>query len=232
MKQGVPSAALRPSLVAGLCCLLTAFMMAGCSEQREESAPAAPGMDSPPTGERLAEPPMTTATAVVLGKKIASDRADEVQQTILDALLSRYREEQGIEVTEEEVGLLVDDLRRGMADDPNLTAFDDLAPEEQAQADTMQREMARSLIAHWKTNRALYEEYGGRVIGQQMGPEPLDAYRQFLEEQQAAGSFAINDPEVEASFWRYFRTDSMHSFLDDDAAARAFDTPPWEQRER
>ena len=97
----------------------------------------------------------------------------------------------------------------------------------------MQRGFARSIIEQWKVNRALYEQYGGRTIFQQLGPEPLDAYRAFLEEKRREGAFEINDPELVAEFWRYFTDDSIHSFYqpDDPSGARALATPPWVQLE-
>jgi hypothetical protein len=79
---------------------------------------------------------------------------------------------------------------------------------------------------------SLYEQYGGRIIRQQLGPEPLDAYRQFLRRRQADGAFAIRDPAIEEAFWRYFTDDSIHDFMAPGSAdeARAFTMPPWEQR--
>ena len=96
----------------------------------------------------------------------------------------------------------------------------------------MRREMGRSMIRQWKVNRALYENYGGRLIYQQLGPEPLDAYRFFLEEKEKAGDFEIQDADLEAAFWRYFTDDSIHDFMAPGSreATQAFDSPPWESR--
>jgi hypothetical protein len=90
-------------------------------------------------------------------------------------------------------------------------------------------EIAAAFIRQWKINQALYRQYGGRVIFQQGGPEPLDAYRRFLVEQEARGSFSIVNPAVEAAFWRYYLQDSMHSFFPpgSKAEAAAFAAPPW-----
>jgi len=74
-------------------------------------------------------------------------------------------------------------------------------------------DLARSVILPFKLNQALFRQYGGRVIFQQMGPEPLDAYRKFFEEQQKAGAFKILDESLVPSFWRYYKTDKMHNFL-------------------
>jgi hypothetical protein len=87
---------------------------------------------------------------------------------------------------------------------------------------------AQTMIRGWKTNKSLFEKYGGRVIFQQAGPEPLDAYRDFLKEQQAAGNFEIKDKETAALFWNYFTNDKMHTFYKDPNEAKKFmKTPFW-----
>lgn len=90
-------------------------------------------------------------------------------------------------------------------------------------------EIAGAFIRQWKINRALYRQYGGRVIFQQGGPEPLDAYRRFLEEANARGDFSIADAGLEAAFWRYFRDDAIHSFYPpgSEEEARVFASPWW-----
>ena len=50
----------------------------------------------------------------------------------------------------------------------------------------MRRDTARAMIRQWKLNSAVYRRYGGRIIHQQLGPEPLDAYRKYLEERPVA----------------------------------------------
>jgi hypothetical protein len=88
---------------------------------------------------------------------------------------------------------------------------------------------AVAFIRQWKIDRALYQQYGGRITFQQGGPEPLDAYRKFLEECAARGDFRIANSDLEAGFWRYYRDDSMHEFFKPGSAeeAKAFADPPW-----
>jgi len=102
-------------------------------------------------------------------------------------------------------------------------------PQEAAEEAQARRTVAAAFVRQWKLNRALYRDYGGRIIFQQGGPEPLDAYRRFLEEQQKRGAFAIADSELEAAFWRYYRDDTIHSFYPAGSAeeAKAFQTPWW-----
>ena len=90
-------------------------------------------------------------------------------------------------------------------------------------------QVASAFIRQWKINRALYRQCGGRIIFQQSGPEPLDAYRAFLEEQQNKGAFRIEDNPLETEFWKYYRTDSIHSFYPAGSReeVQAFESPWW-----
>jgi heat shock protein HslJ len=178
------------------------------------------------------EPLETPVAATVLGEPIRTDDAGEMQAAIITRLFERYVAEHGIKATEPEVDAWVENMRSGM-EAAGLTADEELTPEEAAEVGTMRREMARSIIRQWKLNRALYKQYGGRIIFQQFGPEPLDAYRRFLVERQKAGDFSIEEQSFEAEFWRYFTDDSIHTFFEkgSEEEAMVFEVPPWERRD-
>jgi hypothetical protein len=91
----------------------------------------------------------------------------------------------------------------------------------------MKRRSARHFVRSWKINKALYAKYGGRVIFQQAGPEPVDAYRDFLREQEKKGAFKILDKQYRAPFWRYFTNDAMHSFYSKKDGEKFINTPWW-----
>jgi len=89
------------------------------------------------------------------------------------------------------------------------------------------RQVSRDYIRTRKIDQALWHDFGGgRVIFQQFGPEPLDAYRRFLETQQKKGVFEIVDKSLEASFWNYFRAEH-HTFCDAAEGKRLMTTPWW-----
>lgn len=167
-------------------------------------------------------------TAIVLGEELHTTDPTEVQDAILTRLFDDYAAKHRLAAEPAEVDALVENTKRGMAES-GLTAADDLTPEEAAEFEVMQRQMGTALIRQWKINKSLYEAYGGRLIYQQLGPEPLDAYRQYLQERQAAGDFSIAAPAVAEHFWRYFTDDSMHDFMEPggEDAERAFKSPPW-----
>lgn len=102
----------------------------------------------------------------------------------------------------------------------------------EAQMHPMKRKMARQFVQSWKINKSLYMKYGGRVIFQQAGVEPLDAYRRFLQEEENKGSFHIIKKELEAPFWNYFTNDRMHAFYTEEDGAKFINTPWWMMEEQ
>lgn len=165
--------------------------------------------------------------ATVLGEPIRTTDTAALQSAILTPLLSQYATEQNIVVADDEVEAFVTMLEHGLERE-GLTAQNQLNAQEAAEVSTTRHQMARSIIQQWKVNRALYAQYGGRIIYQQFGPEPLDAYRRFLQQQQRNGKFSIADPDMATSFWRYFSDESIHSFYTGDTdPEELFRIPPW-----
>jgi hypothetical protein len=72
--------------------------------------------------------------------------------------------------------------------------------------------VAKTFIKQRLINKALYKQYGGRIIAQQMGAEPYDAMYKFLKEEEKNGSFKILDKSFEEPFWKYYADESKHSF--------------------
>jgi len=84
------------------------------------------------------------------------------------------------------------------------------------------------VILWWKINNQLYKQYGGHVIFQQGGPEPLDACRKFFEEQEHKGHFEFYNKDAEELFWDYYRNEKIHTFYSDAVEAKnMMDTPWW-----
>jgi hypothetical protein len=164
----------------------------------------------------------------VLGTTIHTQDAEELRYVVLQKLTDRYAAEKGIEVTDAEKADYIQHVRAALSKDPN---FSGPLPgsEESAEDKAARQEIAAAFIRQWKINRALYQQYGGRIVFQQGGLEPLDAYRKFLEESAARGDFRIANPHLDAGFWRYYRDDSIHEFLKPGSAeeAKAFADPPW-----
>lgn len=94
------------------------------------------------------------------------------------------------------------------------------------------REVYGSTLRQYRINQALYRKYGGRVIFQQFGPEPLDAYRALLRDAEEKGTFKIVDASYREQFFEYF-DDRIHTFTDDEKEKRRLMTTDWwlEQRE-
>jgi hypothetical protein len=90
-----------------------------------------------------------------------------------------------------------------------------------AEADA--RELAGVWVATWKFHRALNHEFGGAVVWRDTGPEPVGAYRKWLEGLERNGDFTITDPGLRELFWSYWRRDA-DVVMDPDVDAFAI---PW-----
>ena len=86
------------------------------------------------------------------------------------------------------------------------------------------RDVGKTVVERWKINQALYRIYGGKVIWQQAGIEPLDAYRQFLQDHEKRGDFEIVDQGLHEKFWAYYVT-TKHTEVPKDKVD--FTTPWW-----
>ena len=90
-----------------------------------------------------------------------------------------------------------------------------------------ERRVAEVWVRQWKLNQALYREFGGRIIFQQAGWEPIDAYRKLLEQCEANKTLAILDPAARTTVYRYFEHPFVYA---DEAKARFyFEKPYWER---
>ena len=98
-----------------------------------------------------------------------------------------------------------------------------------AESDAAEVFVARSFIEQWKVNQALYRQYGGRVIFQQSGAEPIDAYRDFFRDAQKSGRFKILGKDMEPALWSYYTTDGIHVFYPESGNKKelAINTPWW-----
>jgi hypothetical protein len=207
---------------------LAAATLVACGDKAPP--PAAPAssaaVEAQPAPSGVFGDPSLPVAGQVLGTAIHTQDAEELRYVVLKALTDRYAAAKGLEVTQAEREAYVAHMRAALSKDPAVAST---LGQETAEDQAARLEIAGAFILQWKINRALYQQYGGRIIFQQGGPEPLDAYRKFLEERQAAGDFSIDDSALAAEFWRYYRDDSIHSFFEPGSAeeAKAFADPPW-----
>jgi len=86
-----------------------------------------------------------------------------------------------------------------------------------------ERAVAAVWVRQWKVNQALFREFGGGIIFQQAGWEPIDAYRLLLDQYQAERRFVVHDPLLRETVYRYFK----HNFVyaDEKQAKSNFEKP-------
>ena len=105
---------------------------------------------------------------------------------------------------------------------PGLTAEEKQRLEDERQAIDLQlkppgRRFAGWMVANWKLQRHLYQEYGGgRVLWQQAGLEAFDAMHAWLKQREKRGDFSISDPLLRAQFYAYWTEVNHGPSLSDD----------------
>jgi Trp operon repressor len=91
--------------------------------------------------------------------------------------------------------------------------------------------VARVTVRQWNVNKALYEKYGGRVIFQQAGYEPVDAYRALIGEVRQRQAVEILDASFPAPFARMIKyLDMPHQYMPKEEADKYFKKPWWRGR--
>jgi hypothetical protein len=132
-----------------------------------------------------------------------------------------------------------DDRKQLEAELESLEAMNKAMMEADSRAGTPESAAAEARVAsvfveQWKVNQALYRQYGGRVVYQQGGAEPLDAYHEFFKAAQKSGEFRIINKDFETALWRYYTTDSLHRFIPESGNQKeqAINTPWWMMQEK
>ncbi len=106
-------------------------------------------------------------------------------------------------------------------------AFPDAMREKMEQGEY---QMAESMVKSWKIKKALYEEYGGKVVAQQAGLEPLEAFQAFVKEIKENKEIIIHDPAYKSVFKSMDEYAAMkHTVLENDnpEIEDYFDDPAW-----
>lgn len=142
-------------------------------------------------------------------------------EALRQELLSASMSDDGRKTKESKLRLLENILQRNREDSERMKGKEDVVR-------ASRRKTAVRFIRAWKINRSLYATYGGRVVFQQAGVEPVDACREFLKEQERNGAFKIMDKESDRAFWRYYTDDSMHTFYSKEDGEKYMNTPWWE----
>lgn len=170
-------------------------------------------------------------TALVLGTELSEQNADRLRSLVLGRILNEYVKANDLQETEDEVftalALLENGLKAEQGD--NFKSIAELPPNERVAELQRRTGMASFLVLQWKLNKALFDEFGGRVALQGLGPLALDAQYTLLLEYAAAGDFELLDEDLSVAFWAYFTDDSQHRFMTEAAAQDTFAAPPWER---
>jgi len=94
--------------------------------------------------------------------------------------------------------------------------------------DAQIRAQHKNWVARWKMNKALFLHYGGRVIFQQAGVEPIDAFSDFYNDIKTKGELKIIKKSYQDLFVRFENyLAQKHRYISDDQSQHLL-TPYWQ----
>ncbi len=102
-------------------------------------------------------------------------------------------------------------------------------PEREKMWQESERQVTEYWVKRWKIDQALHLEFGGRIVFQQAGWEPIDAYRELLEQYEAKKAFVVHDRALRDAVYGYFKLNFVYA--DESKAKFYFEKPYWERRE-
>lgn len=209
--------------------LLLPGVYAGEPEAASNPTPVKPAIKIAPAKAAAASESRVIAT--LFGEPITTDSTRKVgigftltgDSIIAYTLFERYAQERGITVSDAEVAAHLAHMHEQMKRMVKGGRVEQIPPERLTPGAD---EVMRLFILRAKIGQQLYRDYGGRIICQQAGPEPLDAMRDFLKAEQAKGSFHFCDAEAEAAFWFYY-TAMPHIYATDEKEIQRLMTTQW-----
>ncbi len=163
----------------------------------------------------------TRELIAVIEDLLASHQYTERNRKRLQQALASYRrlEEQEKRI-EEDDKLRDEDMRKRFGEDAVTNLYEKIKQS--------RHRISEQWVARWKMNKALYEKYGGRIIFQQAGIEPIDAYRAQLQDIRDKGKLKILKPDYKAVFADFERyLDMGHNYLSENGK-KYFARPYWE----
>ncbi len=95
-------------------------------------------------------------------------------------------------------------------------------------------------LAHWQVNKALYEQYGGRVVAHRnLGYyEPVKAQLRLLQEMEGRKEVEFYDPQVRADILEYFNrmltgaVEINESFVVREGMKQPWERPFWKTKQK
>lgn len=109
---------------------------------------------------------------------------------IYEKVLENYAKQQGISLNEQLVEKFIETFESQMTGETSSTPIN---------------EIAKKQVMQYQTEKAMYEEFGGRVIFLQSNPMmPIDAYSALLSRYRDNGELKIIDKTLSETFWKVF----------------------------
>ena len=110
---------------------------------------------------------------------------------IYELVLEDYAKERGITLNQTLVSKFTDKFASQVSSDTAVKPIEEIAAKQ---------------VLQFQAERAMFEEFGGRVIFRQSNPQmPIEAYSKLLSRYRDAGKINIIDGDLREGFWAAFK---------------------------
>lgn len=109
---------------------------------------------------------------------------------IFELVLEDYVKERGITLNQTLVSKFTDKFESQVSSETSSKSIEDIAVKQ---------------VMQFQAEKAMYKEFGGRVVFRQSNPQmPIDAYNKLLSRYRDAGKLNIVDEDLSEAFWDLF----------------------------
>jgi len=156
------------------------------------------------------------------------DRTRALFSAVVSEVQKDYARREKLKPSDEELDALLDKIVKEHTAGKELTV-------EAREKLAMQRFWAQASSREWRTAKALYEKYGGRVAVSAFGGwVSFEGRNAILKEYADRGDLKFQQADLERAFWELARNERMAGdvFLRPEHVADNFTRPPWEHFQR
>jgi hypothetical protein len=155
-------------------------------------------------------------------------RAGNLSQRVIGEVMRDYVRREKLKPSDDELDAIFDKIVKEHIAGKELSA-------DAKKKIAIQRFWALGSARDWRTAKALYEKYGGRVAISSFGAwVSFEARNTVLQQYADRGELKIDQPELKKAFWDFVHDERMAGdvFVQPQNVAERFAHPPWETFQR
>jgi hypothetical protein len=135
-------------------------------------------------------------------KWLEKAQANALRGRVWMAVFEDYMKKHRLEPSQAEIEQCARTMQRISTEEWDPVALGPIPPGKELPLDF---ELAIATMRGWKRDAALHAQYGGRIIFQQFGSQPVDAWQRVIEDYERKGLIVLPSPKHREVVYDYFK---------------------------